>query len=285
MDLKNIETTSTLAIEAVYRAYWDMIPDKYKLKEKPQRPRQGMYPLDMQEPNTKPYVQKSTPLTYKQVEQKEEPQKDDYEIYCDLLASEDKFDLQPFFDPQLDFENRLHYKLAGIGYPQRKNPWFIITWNCGYGILKSEISNRLFDTAAIKTPSGEQVKVDFINTQMDITLCFNSNDLQALFALQELIRVRQREKLVVYSPIHSIIGKFPVALDAIETGNIAKATRDKSTLCTLTLTVRIDYPVIGNIRTDHINIIREFHTEYDKPNGEGPDNHEVLARDIVKEEL
>lgn len=282
MDLKNLETTSTLAIEAVYRYYWNLIPEKYKLFEKPQRPREGLNPLDFPRENTC----KIKPLTYKDVEQKQNPTNDlldDYTIYCQNLQKETKFNLQPFFDPQLDFENRLHYKLAGVNYPDRKNPWFIITWNCNNGILKSNLSNRRFDTATIETSTGEKVKCDFINTELDITLCFNSNDLQALFELQELIRIIQREKMAVETRPHTILGKIPISLDTIDTGNIAKATRDKSTLCSLTLTIRVDYPIIGNIQSaDAIGIIKEFHTEYDKPNGEGPDNHEVLARDIIK---
>ena len=34
MDLKNLECTSTYAIEAVYREYWHLIPEKYRILEK-----------------------------------------------------------------------------------------------------------------------------------------------------------------------------------------------------------------------------------------------------------
>ena len=65
----------------------------------------------------------------------------------------------------LDFENRLHYKLVGVNYPDRKGPWFVITWNCGNGILKSDLTNRRFDTQQIITPGGDKVKFDFIMEQ------------------------------------------------------------------------------------------------------------------------
>lgn len=276
MDLKTLETTSSLAIEAVYKSFWDLIPEKYKLKEKAQRDFEKDERLSQDA-----RLQKVKPLSYTDVEKKDFNKVDEYEIYCSSLSHSDRyFDLQPFFDPQLDFENRLHYKLAGIGYPDRYKTWFIITWNCGSGILKSTLTNRLLDTTTIETPTGEKVVCDFINTEMDVTLCFNSNNLQALLELQEVIRVSQREKQVIYTRLHSILGEIAVSLDLIETGNIAKASRDKSTLCTLTTTIHIDYPVIGNIRPEG-GIIKTIHAEYDRENGLGPDNHEVLARDII----
>ena len=53
----------------------------------------------------------------------------------------------------------------------------------------------------------------------------------------------------------------------------------------MTLTFRVDYPVIGNVTPVATGIIKEIHVEYDRPNGEGSDNHEVLARDIIRDEL
>ena len=283
MDLRNLETTSTYAIEAVYRDYWFQIPEKYRLLEKAQRPIHGNYDMEFFEnlpEHKKPNIQKTTPLSYRDVEKQEE--KDDYDAYCSLLNNKDQyFDLQPFFDPQLDFENRLHYKLTGINYPNRKNPWFIITWNCGNGLLKSSISNRRFDTADIEVQNGEKVKFDFINSDLDLTLCYTSNSLQALFELQEYLRVSRREKHVVNTRKHSILGSFPVSLFQFDT-SISKMERAKSTLCTLTLSLKLNYIVIGNIRSAEQGIIKEIHAEIDE-NGSGVGNHVVLARDIINE--
>lgn len=256
MDLKTLETTSTLAIEAVYREFWRIIPEKYKLKERSQR-----NPIRDENICNNTNLQKIKPLSYTDVENQNNNY-DEYANYCNNLNSVDKyFDLQPFFDPQLDFENRLHYKLVGINYPERYKTWFIITWNCGSGILKSTLTNRRFDTKTIETPTNEKVVIDFINTEMDVTLCFNSNNIQALLELQEVIRISKREKCVVDTRLHSILGHFPVSLDLIETGNIAKASRDKSTLCTLTTTIHIDYPVIGNVRPQG-GIIKHINADY-----------------------
>jgi len=285
MDLRNLETTSTLAIEAVYKEYWSMIPEKYRIYERPQREDKPFPPEFYDRPN----IQKSTPLSYKQVEEKGKPkepeQENDYEWYCNCLNNKDKFfDLQPFFDPQLDFENRLHYKLVGVNYPDRRGPWFVITWNCGNGILKSDLTNRRLDTATVITPSGEKVKFDFIDTTMDLTLCFTSNNMQALFELQENIRINRREKCTVETRPHSILGKFNVILSLIDVGNITKMSKDKGSLCTLTVTFKLEYNVIGNVKlVNDIGIIERINMELDKPNGEGPDNHEVLARDIITE--
>lgn len=286
MDLKDLESTSTYAIEAVYRDYWFMLPEKYRLLEQAQRPEHGTYDIDVYEnlpEHQKPRVQKSTPLTYREVEKKEEQyEEDNYDSYCATLNDRNKyFDLQPFFDPELNFENRLHYKLAGISYPKRKHPWFIITWNCGNGILKSTLTNRRFDTRPVQTLAGDDVKFDFMDTEMDLTLCFTSNSMQALFALQEYIRISRREKACVDTRPHSILGSFPVSLNLIDTA-ISKLERTKSTLCTLTMSLKIDYVIIGNIKSAATGIIKEIHTELDEK-GAGPGHHLMLTRDIINE--
>lgn len=287
MDLRNLEATSTYAIEAVYRDYWNQIPEKYRLLE-PSNRLQPTYEHPEDYPNnTKPEVKKITPLSYKDVEENDKP-KDDYTIYAETLNNKQlKFDLLPFFDPQLDFENRLHYKLTGINYPERKGPWFIITWNSNSGILESSLTNRRFDTAVVETPAGDKVKFDFINTEMDLTLCFTSNTMQGLFELQEHIRVARREKACVDTRPHSILGSFPVSLDLIKSA-MSKLDRSKGTLCTLTMSLKIDYPIIGNVRKvggpgEAYGIIKEIHNEIDSQGGNKPGEHEVLSRDIVDE--
>lgn len=281
MDLRNLETTTTLAIEAVYKEYWNMIPERYRLLERAQRQRNDL-PLN---PHEKPNIPKSTPLTYKTVEEKEEPQDDLYYKYCKSLENKDTyFDLQPFFDPQSDFENRVHYKLIGVNYENRRNPWFILTWNFGNGITTSDLTNRRLGTDVIETPTKEKVKFDFLDTNLNLSLCFTSNSLQALVELQENIRINRREKCTVESRTHSILGKFPVILSSIDVGNITKLTREKGTICTLTLSFKLEYIVIGNIKqVGDYEIIKQINMELDKPNGEGPDNHEVLSRDVITE--
>jgi hypothetical protein len=289
MDLRNLETTTTMAIEAVYKEYWNLIPERYKLLEKSQRNNCGTYNFEeygLEENNTKPKVPKSKPLTYKKVEEIENKFLDpetmnDYGWYCEQLKDRDQyFDLQPFYDPLLDFENRLHYKLVGVNYPDRKDPWFIITWNCGNGILKSSLTNRRFDTKTIITPGGQKAKFDFIDTELDVTLCFNSNSMQALFELQENIRIGRREKFVIDSRIHSVIGRFPVTVSIIDTGNIAKASRDKSTLCNLTVTYRIDYPIIGNVQLDNGDVIKVIRAnEYTMPTDYMDTN--LIGKDVI----
>ena len=309
MDLKNLETTTTMAIEAIYKEYWGIIPDRYKLLEKSQRNEHGTYDFNEyqnQEEHKKPKVRKTTPLTYKKTEEVEEqflkPETmNDYGWYCEQLKDKDQyFDLQPFYDPLLDFENRLHYKLVGVNYPDRKGPWFIITWNCNNGILKSTLTNRRFDTKTITTPGGDKVKFDFMDTELDVTLCFNSNSMQALFELQENIRIGRREKFVVDSRVHSIIGRFPVTVSLIDTGNIAKSNRERGTLCNLTTTFRIDYPIIGNVQSNNADIIKviranEYRMDEDSRRKDLlgkdvilPDDDEILQelleKDIITEE-
>jgi hypothetical protein len=286
MDLKNFETTTTYAIQAVYMEYWRTIPERYRLLEKAQ------VPLKEKKPRSK-----SKPLSYKEVEKEgeefKEERSDMYERYCEMMNSEKWFDLTPFYDPQLDFENRLHYKIAEIEYPDRQKPWFIITWNMGNGLLKSSLTRRRFQTCSDKTPGGEDVTFDFINTDMDLTFAIYSNSLQALLELQENIIISKREKCTVTTATHSIIGKFPVSLDTIDS-TIAKLPRDKGTLCVLTLNVKIDFPIIGNVKYVKEGIIKEIHSEIDgvvdiqSTINVTPETdvtaHVVLARDIITPE-
>lgn len=286
MDLKNFETTTTYAIQAVYTEYWNMIPEKYRLMEKV--------------PTVKPPHQhheispekKTKPLSYKQVEETEYEPSNPYEHYCEMLNSGKWFDIYPFYDPQLDFENRLHYKIAGIDYGDRKKPWFIITWNFGNGLLNSSLTRRRFQTCADKTPGGEEVTFDFINTDMDLTMAIYSNTMQGLVELQENIIVSQREKFTVNTQVHSIIGSFPVSIDTIGS-TLTKMTRDKSTLCNMTLNLKVDFPIIGNVKEAKSGIIKEIHTEYDSVYTDlhadiTPEtdvtSHAVLARDVINEE-
>ena len=286
MDLKNFETTTTYAIQAVYMEYWRAIPEKYRLLEKAQV-----------QPKEEPFRPKSTPLSYKKVEKEAEEFKEErsdmYERYCEMMNSGKWFDLAPFYDPQLDFENRLHYKIAEIEYPDRQKPWFIITWNMGNGLLKSSLTRRRFQTCSDKTPGGEDVTFDFINTDMDLTFAIYSNSIQALLELQENIIISKREKCTVTTATHSILGQFPVSLDTIDS-SITKLPRDKGTLCVLNLSIKIDFPIIGNVRYVKEGIIKEIHTELDgvvsveATRHVTPETdvtaHVVLARDIITED-
>ena len=275
MDLKNFETTSTYAIQAIYLEYWKMIPERFRLNEKAQ--------IQPEEPR-----KKETPLTYKKVEQTEY-KPDPYANYCEMLNAKRYFDITPFYDPQLDFENRLHYKIAGIDYPDREHPWFVITWNFGSGLLNSSLTRRRFQTCADYTPGGEKVTFNFMNVDMDITLAIYSNSLQALMELQENILIGQREKFTCETHTHSILGKFPVSVDTIGS-QVSKFTRDKSTLCMLTLNLKVDFPIIGNVRKADGGRIEEIHLELDstyQPLHEEPSDptaHEVLSRDVINEE-
>lgn len=294
MNLQNFESTSTYAIQACYLEYWKMIPERYRLLERAQD-----FPETVPIEEAPKRKQKVKPLTYKEVEQKqyEEDGEDHYEHYCNMLNSGKWFDLLPFYDPQLDFENRLHYKLANIDYPDRQKPWFIITWNFGNGILKSSLTRRRFQSASDYTPAGDPVTFDFLNTDMDLTFAIYSNSIQALFELQENILINRREKCTVQTLSHSVLGSFPVSLDTIDS-SLSKLPRDKGTLCVLTLNLKIDYPIIGNVKIgEDLHVIKEIHLELDSRQfaiGDeeislhndiyNPGEHEVLSRDVITEE-
>lgn len=292
MDLKNLETTSTYAIEALYREYWDIIPERYKLMERAQRPEHGNYPEEYYDelPPSK-RKQHTKPLSYADVEKQDDTKKYDYNTpetdyytYCQELKKDQFFNFYPFYDPELNFENRLHYKLVGVSYPERNFPWYVITWNCGNGILSSSLTRRRFDTTVIETPGGDKVKFDFINVDLDLTMAIYSNDMQALFELQENIIIGRREKYTIDTRPHSIIGKFPVSVDTIGS-TLSKMGRDKGTLCQMMLNLKVDYPVIGNVRNiGPTGIIKEIHLEVDKDGtGTGP-GQVVLGRNIINED-
>ena len=269
MDLKDFESTTTYAIEAVYRSYWELIPEKYKLKEKLQRWEHGSYPTEYYENpeyGVKPQLKRvQGPLTPEKVEQEYSNYgvDDEYSKYMNSLNNEDQyFDLQPFYDPELNFENRLQYKIVGIDYPKRAHPWFVITWNCGNGLINSSITRRKFQSKQDVTPGGEKIRFDFTNSELEITLAIYSNSMQALFELQENIVVHNREKATVWTNLHSILGRFPVSMNTIDSV-VTKLARDKGTICVLTLSVKVDYPLIGNVRSADTGVIETINDDVD----------------------
>lgn len=291
MDLKNLEGTSTYAIEAVYREYWNLIPEKYKLQERAQRNRPANFEEDIYvnlPEHQKPRTKSVTPLQYSDTEKREKPLEgserieQDYDNYVAHLKDKKTFfDVTPFYDPELNFENRLHMHLTNVDFPSRREPWFIITWNTNSGLLNSSLTRRRFSTTTIQAPNDKYYKFDFINTDMDLTMAIYSNTMQGLFELQENIIVGKREKAVVNTAKHSILGEFPVSMDIINS-SLTKLPKDKGTLCVMNLNIKIDFPVIGNVQQVYNGIIKEIHTEIDKI-GTGPENVYVYSRDIIDE--
>ena len=233
----------------------------------------------------KPKTRSVTPLQYSDVEKREKPLEasdkieQDYDEYVEHLRDRHKFfDVTPFYDPELNFENRLHMHLTNVDFPSRREPWFIITWNTNNGLLNSSLTRRRFSTTTIQAPNDKFYKFDFINTD---TMAIYSNTMQGLFELQENIIVGKREKAVVNTAKHSILGEFPVSLDIINS-SLTKLPKDKGTLCVMNLNIKIDFPVIGNVQQVYNGIIKEIHTEIDKI-GTGPENVYVYSRDIIDE--
>lgn len=275
MDLRDFETTSTYAIEAVYRDYYNLIPEKYRIKDK------------VVEEHTNPTNKtQKHPMSYRDVEKKGALSDSEY-FYSDDYES--PYDLEPFFDPELSFSDRLHYKLTNVDYPKRATPWFVLTWNCGKGILKSSLSSRRFQTATCKDDEGKPFHFKFMNVDMDITMCYTSNSMQALFELQENIIVGRRLKAVVYTRPHTILGSFPVSIDVIDS-DINKYSRDKGTLCNLMLSIKVDYPIIGMLEKQGLGVIETINKDIFKldviPENSIQESHDTITEDtIIHEDL
>ena len=212
MDLKNFESTSILAIQAVYDYFWDFIPEKYKLPE------------DIERANS----------------------------------------LEPFYDPLLTFDNRLHYKLTQVEYDKRSKPWFVIIWNTENGLLNSSLNRRRYQSAVVDNKKLGPLKFKFINTDLRLTLGIFGNSMAGLYELQENMVLKIREKQYANTKEHSIIGSFPVSLNIIE-GTQNKLERTKGTLCSLTLNVTVDYPIIENVQLASKGIIEEIHSRVISP--------------------
>jgi hypothetical protein len=223
MDLKDLENTSTYAIQAVYNKLWSMIPGKYRLPE------------------------------------------DDEKIK----------EMAPFYDPELSFENRLHYKLTNVDYPKRAKPWFVITWNAPEGILRTSLSQRRLKSGRVTTKNGDNYKFKFQLVELYLTFGVASNSLQAIFELQENLIIHTRDKVTCTTNEHPLLGKFPVSMNVIDSNQV-KLPRDKGTLCYLMMQIRVDYPVIGLIESGD-GIIE---TIYSDTNNELEQN---LSNDTINE--
>ena len=232
MDLKTLEGTSALAIEAVYRLFYNFIPEKYRVTKN-----------------------------------------DDTEL-----------DIEPFYDPKLEFDNRLHYELVKNSIPNREAPWFIITWNTDRGILKSELTNRRFETCTIALPSGNKARLKFINANMTITLAIAYNSTLAAFELQENILLKLRESMYVMSKPHSVVGEITVSLNKIEHEQ-KKLDRDKGTLGYLFVRVTIDYPVFGYGTDQPSSVIKEINLLIKNFNEEKYSLDRITPKTLTDKEL
>ena len=196
------------------------------------------------------------------------------------LPEDDKCyaDLEPFYDPELTFDNRLHYKLTHVSYTKRSQPWFVITWNTENGLLKSDLSQRRFQTSIFDCDDAKY-RCKFINTNMSINFGICSNTMQGLFELQENLVLKIREKLTCTTKKHPILGSFPVSLNVID-GHQNKLQREQGTLCYLFLQCRIDYPIIGNVEKIESGIIKEIELETNKDIAD-LENKITISKDIV----
>ena len=223
MDLKNFESTSVLAIQAVYNYFWDLIPEKYKLPE------------DIEKANS----------------------------------------LEPFYDPLLTFDNRLHYKLTQVEYSKRDKPWFVITWNTENGLIPSTFNRRRYQSAIVDNKKLGPLRFKFINTELNINLAICGNTMVGLYELQENIVLKIRDKQYTNTKEHSILGSFPVSLNVIDSQQ-SKLDRNKGTLCYLNLQVKVDYPIIECVQQIPNGIIKEIHS-----NVISPYTDESIQQDIV----
>lgn len=169
-------------------------------------------------------------------------------------------DLSPFYDPELTFDNRLHYKLTNIDYPKRSEPWFVITWNPEYGLIRSTLTQRRFQTAVFDTRYGKK-RGKVIRAELTVNFGIVCNTMQGLFELQENFILKERDKIVCHTKPHSILGSFPVCLDVIDTTQ-SKLPRDRGTICYLFVNCRMDYPVIGLVE-DAVGVIEQIHSDID----------------------
>lgn len=199
------------------------------------------------------------------------------------LPEDDKMlnNMEPFYDPELTFENRLHYKLTKIDYPKRATPWFVITWNPENGIIKSGLTQRRFTTDVFQTKQGLK-RGRITRTEMSLNFAIASNTMEGIFELQENYLLRQREKLYCQTRPHSILGSFTVCMDLLDS-NQSKLSRDHGTICYLFLSCRVDYPVVGMLE-DIPGVIEEIHNDVNRDEdwvGERYLDSQNISKDII----
>lgn len=168
-------------------------------------------------------------------------------------------EMYPFYDAELTFDNRMHYKLTNVAYPKRSEPWFIITWNTENGLLKSSLTQRRFQTK-VEEVNGKKLRFKFLNVELSINFGICCNTMEGLYELQENFLLKKREKMIVYTEPHPILGSFPVCLDVVDS-NQNKLPRDKGTLCYLFLQCKIDYHIIGMIEDITSGIIERINLD------------------------
>jgi hypothetical protein len=152
--------------------------------------------------------------------------------------------IQPFYDPELTFENRAQYKMAKIEAPERAEPWIIVTWNTEQGVEPAEAINRRFST--YKEVDNAQVNsYKYREGSMTINFSCYSNSIGAILEFQENCYLKIRDKQVFEVVGHTVIDPMNVTLESLEM-TLHKLPRDKATLSYLFIRAKVSYPIIGN---------------------------------------
>ena len=152
--------------------------------------------------------------------------------------------IKEFYDPELTLDDRMTYKIARVPYEDRKEPWVALMWNTE-GLNKSQEMFRRMDTAIFNQDEirARTMKIRRVSTQ--VNLGFVSNSLTAMLELQEVLLLDFEDLDHITAKGHSVLGDYEVNILSVTPGTLFKLPRNKGTLCTYTMGVVLDYPIVG----------------------------------------
>lgn len=181
-----------------------------------------------------------------------------YRIHYQVDEATDCF--REFFDQDLSFENRLHYKLAKLPFKDRKTPWVAIMWNVE-GLQPSDENFRRYDVK-LKAKDDKSLprKGKACLVKMPIVMSVVSNSMTALMEFEEVFLLNVRPEDMALSAEHPLLEEFTVNIMSNAITNMVKMPRTEGTLCYALVSANLQFPIIGAVSDNYI--IRTINTNY-----------------------
>lgn len=190
-----------------------------------------------------------------------------------------------FFDQELSFENRLHYKIAKLPFKERKTPWIAIMWNTD-GLFPSDENYRRYDVKFAATDDESLPKKGkACLAKMPITLSVVSNSMTALMEFEEVYLLNVRPDDMALSTRHPILDEFSInIMNGAAPTNITKMPRSEGTLCYAMASVILQFPIVGVPKDQQIiRTIRADFRNYDTKEPMFDSKMIIIGGDITPE--
>lgn len=102
----------------------------------------------------------------------------------DYKETHDEPPYKYLYDPDLDFDERFHQRIASIGYKDRNRPWCTVMFNTGtVRPLTNVVSTKQYET--ITNSDGDYFDIQQKRVRVPVNMVLISNDISYLYSITE----------------------------------------------------------------------------------------------------